>query len=82
MSTTQDVDTKITSMNYIPLISVNTCDDEYYGYTAQKWKGIFPPKLSGAADNCHASILVAQTGGKQDLLKSLDISIHQIHGNK
>ena len=83
MSTTPDVDTKITLMNYITLLIVNTYADEKYGSTAHKLKGIIIPDRSGAADDCHASILVAQTGGKQDLLKSLDISIYQIptHGN-
>ena len=65
-------------MNYITVLIVNTCADQYYGSTAQKWKGIILPDRSGVADDCHASILVAQTGGKQDLLKSLDISIYQI----
>jgi len=65
-------------MNYITLLIINTCIDEYYGYIAQKWKGIILPKRSGAAHDCHASMLVAQMGGKQDLLKLLDISIYQI----
>ena len=65
-------------MNYITLLIVNTYADENYGSTAQKWKGIILPDRSGTADDCHESILVAQTGGKQDLLKSLDISIYQI----
>ena len=83
MSTTPDVDTKIKLMNYINLIILNTYADEKYGYTAQKWKGIILPNRSGKADDCYASILVSQTGDKQDLLKSLDISIYHIptHGN-
>ena len=70
-------------MHYITLLIVNTYADETYGSTAQKWKDIFLHDRSGDADNCHASIFVAKTGGKQDLLKSLDISIYQIpaHGN-
>ena len=70
-------------MNYITILILNTYADENYGSTAQKWKGIILPDRSGAADDCHTSILVAQTGGKQDLLKSLDISIYQIptHSN-
>ena len=70
-------------MNYITLLIVNTYADKNYGSTAHKWKGIIPPDRSGAADDFHASILVVQTGGKQDLLKLLDIRIYQIptHGN-
>ena len=70
-------------MNCITLIILNTYDDENYGSTAQNWKGIIIPDRSREADDCHASILVAQTGGKQDLLKSLDIIIYQnpTHGN-
>lgn len=83
MLTTRDVNTKIPLMNYITLLIVNTCNDEYYGSTTQKWKGIILSERSGATDDCHASTLVAQIGGKQDLLKFLDISIYQIptHGN-
>ena len=78
VSTTQDVDTKITLKNYITILIINICADEYYESTAQKWKGIILLERSDATDDCHASILVAQTNGKQDLLKSLDISIYQI----
>ena len=83
MSTTPDVDTKIMLMNYITLLIVNTYADENYGSIAQKWKCIILPDRSGALDDYHASILVAQTGGKQDQLKLLDIRIYQIptHGN-
>ena len=83
MSTTPDVDTKITLMNYFTLLVVNTYADENYVSTAHKWKGIILPDRSGEADDCLSSILVYQTGDKQDLLKSLDISIYQIptHGN-
>ena len=70
-------------MNYITLLIVKTCAGEYYGSTAQKWKGIILPERSGVADDCHASVLVPQTGGKQDLFKSLDIRVFQIptYGN-
>ena len=53
-------------------------DQQNYVSIAQKWKFIILPDRSGEADDFNASILVAQTGGKQDLLKSLDISIYQI----
>ena len=65
-------------MNYTNLLIVNTYADENYGSTAQKWKVVILPDRSDEEDDFHASILVAQTGGKQDLLKSLDISIYQI----
>ena len=70
-------------MNYITLLIANTYTDDHYGSTAQKCKGITTSDRSGAADDCHASIFVAQTGDKQDLLKTLDISIYQIptHGS-
>ena len=83
MSTTPDVETKITLVKYITLLIVNTYANDNYGSTVQKLKGIILPDCSGEAYGCNASILVAKTGGKQDLLTSLDISIYQIptHGN-
>ena len=50
VSTTQNVDTKNTLKNFIPLLVVNKYADEYCGYTAQEWKGLILPKRSVTAD--------------------------------
>ena len=50
VSTTQNFDTKNSLKNYITLLIVNTYVDEYYGSTAQKWKGLILPERSGTSD--------------------------------
>ena len=83
VSTTQSVDTKNPLNKCITLLILNTYANEYYGSTAQKWKCLILPERSGTADDWHASILMARTGDKQDLLKWLDIRFFQIrtYGN-
>ena len=73
-----NIDTNNPLKNYINLLIVNTYADDYYGSTTQKWKGLILPERSVTEDACHASILAAGTGGKQDLLKLLDIRVFQI----
>ena len=81
--TTQNVDTKNPLKNYITLLIVNTYADEYYSSTAQKWKGPVLLEGSGTSDAWHTYILVARKGGKQDILKPLDIKVFQMttYGN-
>ena len=65
------------------MLIVNTYADDYYGYTAHKCKGLILPESFGSADACHSSFWVSRMGGKQDLLKSLDVRVFQIptYGN-